>query len=117
MATVWVANEGGHFYEPAKQIAGEDAQIKPLTIDNVNTLQVDRLARHLVRGIVNYVQPEDYLIFSGSPVINALALHLWISMHGECRTLNWDAKRREYKLKTLTKDHMAYLIQRQIELS
>ncbi len=116
MSTVWIANEGGHHYEPAKEHAGENAQFKPLTLDDVNTLQVDRLARHLSRGIVKYVQPNDFLIWSGSPVINALALHLWITYHGKCRTLNWDAKRRRYELKTLTLEHMNYLIDRQMEL-
>jgi hypothetical protein len=112
--TVWLVNESGHHYEPAKLVAGPDAEIKPLTVGSVNILRPDRIADHLARGITRFVSREDYLLFSGSPVINALALHLWLSMHGVCKTLTWDAKKREYSLATLTAEQLSSLIEREL---
>lgn len=109
--TIWVANDAGHSgYDKAKEIAGEDAVVRPLTVGNVNTYQVDRLFWNLARGIVRYVKPEDYLILSGTIMIPAAALILWIMMHGKCNILQWSAQ-GEYRHHILVKEHIENILE------
>jgi len=109
--TIWVANDAGHpGYEKAKDIVGPDAVVRPLTVGNVNTYQVDRLIWNLARGIVRYVRPDDYLILSGTILIPAAALLLWLTMHGKCNILQWSTK-GEYRHYTLTKEHIENIIE------
>jgi hypothetical protein len=110
-ATIWIANNAGHAgYDKAKEIAGPDAVIKPLTLGNINSLHVDRLIWELARGIVKYVKPEDYLIFSGTAIIPATALLLWIEMYDQCNVLLWYAARKEYRLSTITKENIKNIL-------
>lgn len=111
MVTIWIANSAGHSgYEKAKEITGPDAQIKPLTLGSINSLHVDRLMWELARGIANFVKREDYLIFSGTAIIPAAALVLWLEMHGECNVLLWYAAKKKYILHTITKDNVQNIL-------
>lgn len=112
-ATIWISNDAGHVgYEKARIIAGDDAVIRPLTLGNINPLNVDRLLYHLTHGVVEYVKPDDYLIISGTAIIPASALLLWLIMHGKCNILLWHAVRKEYKLYTLTLDDVKERLQK-----
>lgn len=107
--TIWLVNHSGHDYSPALRVVPGDAELSSLSIGNVNVLNVDRLADSLSEGIVRYTRPEDYLLFSGAPVLNALSMTIWLMHHGKVRTLNWDAKRRTYKLVEVTADNLSRL--------
>lgn len=111
MSTVWIANEAGHNYEKAR-VFGDD--LKPLTLGNINPLQVDRLIWHLARGIGKYVREDDYLLVSGTPIISAMALLLWMTHFKKCQILLWNASGREYELTTVEMDHVQNLIEREI---
>ena len=102
---IWVVNEAGHDYSKALDLL-PDAELKPLTLGDVNPLQLDRLAFHVSRGIVRYSSPDDYVLISGTPALNAVVMTLWILHHGKINLLQWDARRREYKLFTMTRDTM-----------
>lgn len=107
MPTVWIANESGHDTSDAKRFG----DVKPLTLGNVNPLQLDRLNYHIARGIVKYVQPDDYLLISGTPMVPSSALTLWILHHGKCNILQWNAKRRRYSEYTLTRKQIEDLLE------
>lgn len=114
-ASIWLANDIGHSgYERAKRIAGEDAIISPLTIGNVNVLQLDRLTWTLAQGIAKYVKPEDFLLFSGTAIIPAMALLLWVTMHGQCKILLWNAKARDYRQYVITAEGIRELLSREM---
>lgn len=110
MAKVWIVNEAGHDYTPA-EVYGE---LKKLTLGDVNPLQLDRLNFHLARGIAQFTRPEDYLLISGTPVVNAVALHLWLTMHKKCNLLQWNAKKREYELTEVSAEHMTRLLENEV---
>lgn len=115
--TIWIANEAGHpGYPLARKVVGEDAPIRALTVGNVNTYQVDRLIWNLARGIVRYVRPDDFLILSGTIMIPAAALLLWIEMHGKCNILQWSNK-GEYKHHIITKEHIVNIIDSELSRS
>lgn len=110
MPTVWICNEAGHDYKDAEQYG----EVKPLTLGNVNPLQLDRLNWHIARGIARYASPEDYLLISGTPMVNASALLIWLLKFREAKVLQWDAKRRKYVLSTITLDHIETIIEKEM---
>lgn len=111
---IWVANEAGHSYEKALDIVPE-ADIKPLTLGNINPLNFDRLSYHIARGVTHFVKRDDYLLISGTPVVNAVAMHIWLLHFGRIKLLQWNAKRREYELTEKENDDFKNLIQRELE--
>ncbi len=112
--TVWVANEAGHPYHKIKEKLGE-VVIKPLSLGDINPLRVDRLTWHLGRGIASFVKEDDYLLISGTPIVNALALTMWLQMFSTCKLALWDAKKREYLISTLERDNLANILQQHVE--
>lgn len=113
MATIWIANEAGHPYQKALDLI-PDAALRPLTLDNVNPLRVDRLTSHLARGIGSYAKEEDYLLISGTPMINALCLAIWLEKFDFCRVIQWNAAQRKYELSTIERDNLQFQIERQM---
>ena len=111
MRTIWIVNESGHDYGKALGIY-PDAKLHPLTIGSVNPLNVDRLLDQIVRGAVKFSSPDDVVLLSGTPVLNALSVSVWLMFRGECTFLLWDAKKRRYKPYTVTADQISHLIDR-----
>jgi hypothetical protein len=111
---VWVCNEAGH---PTNKVLDllPNAEIKPLTLGDVNPLRVDRLAYHLAQGIVNYGKPEDYLLISGYQMVNILAVHMWITYFRKVRLLQWNAKQKGYELTEKTQEEFETLLQKELE--
>lgn len=115
MPTVWVANEAGHPYDKIKDKVG-DVEIKPITMGNVNPLRPDRLSWHIGRGLAKFVKEDDFLLISGSPVVNALVLAMWLLRFPTCKLALWDAKAGEYKLATVERSNMESIIQKHLEI-
>lgn len=99
-AQVWIINDAGHDFSKAERFGA----LKRLTVGNINPFHLDRLARDLSVGIVQDATPDDYLLISGTPILSGLALHLWLTRHGACKVLQWDAKKQDYRLSTFTLD-------------
>lgn len=114
-ATVWIANEAGHPYHKIREKLGDNVKIKPLSLGDINPLRVDRVSWHLGNGIGSFVKEQDYLLISGTPIVNALALTMWLLMFPTCRLALWDAKKREYIIATVDKDNLARILQQHVE--
>lgn len=110
MPTVWICNEAGHDYSDAKRFG----EIKPLTLGNVNPLQLDRLNWHIAHGIAKYANPDDYLLISGTPMVNASALLIWLTAFRSAKVLQWNAKRRKYVLSTITLSQIEDIIDKEM---
>ena len=113
--TVWVANEAGHPYHKIKDKLGEDVQIKALSLGDINPLRVDRISWHLGNGIAKFVKEGDCLLISGTPIVNALALAMWLQMFTKCKLAIWDAKKREYIISTVERENLANILQSHVE--
>ena len=113
--TVWIVNEAGHDYDKARSIAGDDCRFSHLTEDDINPHRVDRLSKHIARGIIKYAKVTDYVLISGTPMVNALAIWIWMVHFGKCQVLQWDAKHRVYKLSTLKDDATRRMMQKVLE--
>ncbi len=112
---VWVANEAGHPYHKIKEKLGDDVLIKSLSLGDINPLRVDRISWHLGNGIGRFVKETDCLLISGTPIVNALALTMWLLVHKKCRMALWDAKKREYIISTVETENLKNILQRHIE--
>jgi hypothetical protein len=108
VATVWIVNEAGHPYDDAKRFG----ELRALTRGHVNTLRVDRVMYDLAIGIGRYASEEDYLLISGTPMLNALALALWMIRFKEAKILQWYASQKKYQLNTISEGHCAELLER-----
>lgn len=111
--TIWIINEAGHKYDRAKKIF-PDAEIRSLTLGDINPLRLDRLSYHLARGIVKYCKEGDALLISGTPIVNALTLTMWFMFYEEAKILQWNAKAQEYELTTLTRSQLQGTLDRQL---
>lgn len=115
--TVWVVNEAGHDYEKAREIAGASAKFSYLTEDEINPHRVDRLSKHIARGIIKHASPKDFVLISGTPMVNVLAVYIWMIHFGVCKVLQWDAKQRCYRLTTLEDEATRNMMQNVLERS
>ena len=112
--TIWIVNQAGHNYKKALELIPE-ARISFLSTGNINPLHFDRMIDTFAQGIIRYVMPGDYLLISGTPPANAIAMLLWMMHFGECKLLLWNAKLRKYKLVTTTNEHINSIIQSYID--
>lgn len=108
---IWIVNAAGHPYEEALKLV-PDGELRPLTVGNYNTLYLDRMNFDLATGIARYANREDYVIWCGRPGVNAMVTSLWLIQFGQIKVLQWNAKKREYELRTVTMDSLVNLLDR-----
>lgn len=113
--TVWIANEAGHSYHKIHKKLGPNVRIERLSLGDINPLRLDRLSWHIGRGIARFVKEGDYLLISGTPIVNALALTMWLQMFPSCNLALWDAKRSEYRISRVERDNLANILQQHVE--
>lgn len=89
---VWLANQGGHDYTDAERFG----RVLAITTDSVNPFNPDRLMVTISQRL-KVAAKEDYLAVSGSPILNALALAMWLRRFGLCNVLLWSHRDKEYK--------------------
>jgi hypothetical protein len=97
-ATVYVANLSAHDYTAAS----EYGVLKPVTIGMIDLTNPDRLLTQIIEE-TQLSTDEDYLLFSGPPLVCALCLLVWLTKHNTCNMLIFDAKdRSRYIARTIT---------------
>ena len=99
MRRVWVVNDGGHCYEPAKSY-GELIFMSHSTIDK---FQVSKMTR----GFFDFLkdsEPNDYLLVSGPTIANICAAAVFVSIHRRVNLLLWrgsDVDEGKYLVRTI----------------
>lgn len=114
MPNIYVSNETGHNYSIAREVAGDDATIIAITRGKLDSRRTDQLL-FAVAEAIHDSSPDDYLILTGPPIINFLVGAAWISMHGTCNLLVWDAFRSRYWLRSLDGPQIQYVMNRATE--
>ena len=88
---VWLVNKGGHDYSKLEK----HGRIIALTTGSINPFNPDRimvgLAQHLKMAKV-----DDYLAISGLPIINAIALAMWLTKFGTVNVLQHSVRKDDY---------------------
>lgn len=88
---VWLVNEGGHDYASLK----EYGRVVPLTRGGVNPFAPDRLMIMIAPRLA-LAKEEDFLAISGLPILNALAMCMWLKKFGKVNLLQFSTKQGVY---------------------
>lgn len=105
--TVWIINKGGHPYAPAKRFGN----LVPLTEGRINPFRPDRLALEASKKLV-LAKQDDFLLLGGPPMLCCLVFFLWLSKFPTVNLLQWDAKEREYVVKTMDGEELQKLAEK-----
>ena len=97
MKNVWVVNERYHQYNNAERYGA----LHPLTQGKVNIFRIDSLIAELTDKLNKLARKEDYILISGYALINALAIHYFLTRFGTARTLVWGANEQDYTVVTV----------------
>lgn len=66
-----------------------------LTRGSANPFNLDRMMVTFGSRLT-HAKEEDYLAISGLPVLNALALTMWLEKFPSCNLLQWSMKKKSY---------------------
>ena len=106
MSKVWVVNYSGHKIHKAKQYG----EIVILTRGKVNVFQGDRLMYELVEQMKDIIE-EDYILISGTPILNVFVLTIALTLIGKVNYLLYDARDNEYYIRTLIAEDVSRIIE------
>lgn len=94
---VFIANYAGHDYTKAEAYG----ELKFVTKGFISFQSLDRVKFQVAEGLVG-TRSEDWLVLSGTNIVNALAAVLWYVMHGKVKILNYDKSTGSYREIILT---------------
>lgn len=91
---IFVCNYAGHNISAAFE-HGENATQVNITEGNVNIFDTQRIT-YLIQEKLKDSCPGDFLLLSGSILLNCIAFNLWMNLHGAVKLLIWNPKTRKY---------------------
>lgn len=101
--TVYITNRSpSHDYTSATKYGA----IRFVTSGNYPVFKTSRLQEEIIEAIA-YSQPTDFLLLSGSSVVAAICIAVWLEMHGNAKILLWDRIQNEYVERLLNKHLIA----------
>lgn len=101
---MWLANEGGHDYKDAERFG----RLMPITTGSINSFNPDRLMVTIAHRL-RVAAEDDYLVISGSPILNALTVAMWLVKFRRANILQWSHRDTEYKHLILSADALERL--------
>lgn len=105
-SAVFITNKSpSHEYSPAAKFGA----ITFVTMGNFPIFKTQRLQEEVIKSLVNS-RPDDYLLLSGSSVIAAMCLTVWLHMHGKAKMLLWDRTQNEYVLRVIDSEEIVQTI-------
>lgn len=90
-SVVWLVNKGGHDYSTLEQFG----RVIPMTVGATNPFNPDRLMVGLGHHL-SMAGEHDYLAISGLPIVNALAICMWLEKFPEVKLLQWSVRADKY---------------------
>lgn len=75
-------------------------ELVPLTKGNVPIFKTTAIQDEILNGLQDSTE-EDYLIISGSAVIAALVMGVWLTLHPTCKLLLYDKREDSYSLRII----------------
>lgn len=91
-----MVNLGGHNYEAAEAFG----LLVPITEGNVNHFNVDRLAVSIVEKLHD-ADEEDYVVISGSPLLNVVVTQLWLRRFKKLKLLQYSVRQNNYVVRLM----------------
>lgn len=89
--TVYIPNRVFHDYSDARRF-GELVQLSQGSIDTMSLEDLESRFREKMKESM----PHDWILLSGSPLLNVIAAHIQLEKHGAVKMLQWNAVMREY---------------------
>ena len=105
---IYIVNDAGHNFTLAIDIIPTGKFVK-MTKGKVNVTQADRMAYFMAEHIA-LSEDTDFLLLSGSPVLNALAAALWMVRHKKMTLLIFDGKGQKYIQNVIYRDNLANIL-------
>lgn len=102
---VWMVNMGGHNYKPAEVLG----RLMPLTKGNVNHFNLDRLMV-VIAPKLELATADDYLLVSGTPILNGLIVSMWLAKFGVAKLLQWSQQQGKYVCIPLHRDAIERMV-------
>jgi len=101
-ARLWVVNYAGHNLSPALEYTSldPDEAFRFLTEGSVNVFETDRLARMFDENMQEF-QSHDFLVLTGSVVLNVLAALAALRRSPQVSILIWHAREHNYIARTI----------------
>jgi len=94
--------------------ASEHGALRPVTTGNFPIFKTIRLRDEIIAALTSSTE-EDYLLLSGSSVIAALCMLVWMNLHPKVKILLYDRSRRKYVERVLTKQEIRLEIEKTID--
>lgn len=89
---VYITNRSDtHSYDSATRVGA----LSFVTTGNYPVFKTNRLQEEIITALAHSTK-DDYLLFSGSGVICALCLAVWLEMHSTAKVLLWDRTQNMY---------------------
>ena len=90
-SVVFLSNLGKHNYE---SLASYGA-MRPVTQGNYNVFKTERLKEEIIECLLDS-SPTDFLALSGSTLVAAICLEVWLILHGKVQLLIFDPRQDQY---------------------
>lgn len=102
---IWIANATGHDFTAARKFGDE---LVPITQGKINIFNVKAMVEEF-KTIMKSYEKDDWLLLSGSNIINVIAAAIVLNRHGEVKFLIYDAVNkcyvpREINMKQITSE-------------
>lgn len=108
---VFITNKSAsHEYSPATKYGA----IRFVTMGNYPIFKTRRLQEEIV-SVLAYSEAQDYLLLSGSSMIAALCLAVWLSIHKQARVLMFDRSQNEYVMRVIDAEEIRLDVERAID--
>jgi hypothetical protein len=109
--SVFISNMSpGHDYSGAAKFGA----IRPVTTGNFPIFKTTRLTAEIVDALV-YSEADDYLLISGSSIIAAMCVSVWMELHKQANLLLYDRSRNEYVVRAIVRDELRMEINRALD--
>lgn len=109
---IFIVNDSGHRFDLALRNI-PNGKLVAMTKGDVNPTHVDRLS-FILNQFIAHSDPDDYLLLSGTPILNAIAGMLWILRHPRANLLIFDAKTQSYEEKIVSRLNYQKMIDREL---
>lgn len=96
MPKVYVVNNSGHDFSPAK----EYGELIFLSEGLVNSFNINKMYR-MFAPILDESRPEDWILMSGLPQMNVVASCIFAYKHGRINLLLYSSKNHRYDRKEI----------------
>jgi len=89
---IWIANATGHDFTAARKFGDE---LIPITEGRINIFNVKAMVEEFKTKMEPY-EKDDWLLLSGSSIINVIASQIVVDRFGEVKFLIYDAASHTY---------------------